>query len=476
MAAYETSVKIFPFKGINQESDGEDMNLSFAYEAENCDTSGGGLKPLRGGRQLFGTLPDPIGTLMRLYRRYYGDEADKEVLVAAAGRSLYTRTAGSPEWAVVENITLQSDDMDWVTYEVNREGDESPVDVLLMTNALDGMICLYGDDLHGALIDTPYRFGILARHAERIWGGAIPDHPDTLVYSAPFDPFDWTVNEEIPEDGAGEVLQPSWDGDSFVALKPFGAQLLAIKRGRIWRILGTDPGTYYMKEQYGTGTASENSIVVDMDRVFMIGRHGLLRFDGTICEDFYQSTLQRIWQRVNQAAIGETCGAVYRNRLYMAVPLDGAVGNNAIIEYDLRERTFMLRTGVSVESFLVMENALYYTSGEDPYAVFSLGEGAALPVRWVTGYQSLGAKDVVKSAYVAYMAIYSDEANVPVTVTVQTEKRVKSKDVLLPGNGKMKRVRLSGTGRRFRFSLAVGGGVDWSLLGGVQIRMETDED
>ena len=476
MAAYETNVTIFPFRGINQESTGEDMNLSYATEAENCDVSGGGLKPLRGGRQLFGSLPDPIGTLMRLYRRYYGEADEREVLVAAAGQSLYTRTAAEPEWKLVENITLRSDDMDWVTYEVNREGDESPVDVLLMTNAQDGMICIYGDDLHGALIDTPYKFGILARHAERIWGGAIPEHPDTLVYSAPFDPFNWSPNEEIPEDGAGEVLQPSWDGDSFVALKPFGSQLLAVKRNRIWRIVGTDPGSYYMKEQYGDGTLSENSIAVNADTVYMIGRHGLLRYDGTICEDFYQSRIQRIWARVNQAALGGVCGAVYDGKLYMAVPLGSSATNNAIIEYDLREKAFMLRTQVSVRAFLVMDGALYYTSGEDPYSVYALGEGDTLPVWWQSGFQSLGAKDVVKSAYSAYMAVMSEEEYTPVTVVIDTEKRTKSKDLSLKGNGQVKRVRLSNTGRRFRFSLRVDEGLEWELTGGIQLRMETDED
>ena len=29
-----------------------------------------------------------------------------------------------------------------------------------------------------------------------------------LVYSAPYDPFHWEQNDAIPEDGAGDVLQP----------------------------------------------------------------------------------------------------------------------------------------------------------------------------------------------------------------------------------------------------------------------------
>jgi len=60
-------------------------------------------------------------------------------------------------------------------------------------------------------VETPKKFGVITRHAERIWGSGIPSDPDMLVYSAPYDPLDWTANVEQPQDGAGDILQPSWD-------------------------------------------------------------------------------------------------------------------------------------------------------------------------------------------------------------------------------------------------------------------------
>ena len=106
------------------------------------------------------------------------------------------------------------------------------------------MICIRGDDLTAYTVETPRKFGVIARHAERIWGGAIAEEPDMLVYSAPYDPFNWEQNDAIPEDGAGDVLQPSWDGDSFTALTSFGSQLVAFKHNKVWRVLVTDPGQY----------------------------------------------------------------------------------------------------------------------------------------------------------------------------------------------------------------------------------------
>ena len=476
MAGYETSVTMYPFRGIRQDGDGENMSLSYAWEAENCDTRGGGLRPVTVGEAWEGELPAPIGTLMRLYRRFYGGTEEKEVLVAAAGKELYTRLGKAGSWERVSGITLQSDNLDWVTYEVNREGDRDPVDVLLMTNEKDGMICLYGDDLHGALIDTPRKFGILARHAERIWGGAVTGFPDKLMYSAPYDPFNWAQNDEIPEDGAGEIDQPSWDGDGFIALRPFGSQLLALKRNRIFRILGTDPGSYLLKEQYGGGTAAENSAVVSGAYVYMLGLDGLLRYDGTSADPYCQREVWGVWDRVNKAALSGACGAVWRDRVYMAVPLDGSEINNGILEYDLREKSCMLRTGVSVKAFLPMEGDLLYTSARAPGRVLSILGGEALGVRWVSGFQDLGAKNVVKSGFTAYLAVEAEQ-DMTLRVTVETEKRVKTKAVMIRARDpKTRRVRLSGSGRRFRVKLEAEGKADWRLPGGAQLRIETDED
>ena len=88
---------------------------------------------------------------------------------------------------------MDSNDWSFVSYEINP----GPVDVLIMTNAIDGMIYVRGDNMTAHVIACPKKPARLARYAERIWAGGIPNEPDMLMYSAPFDPTDWTAQYRI---------------------------------------------------------------------------------------------------------------------------------------------------------------------------------------------------------------------------------------------------------------------------------------
>lgn len=466
--------RINTFAGLMQQGDGENLNLSYAVAGKNFDTRDGALRPYTAGTKVTGDLPAPIGTLAALYRRY-GEYTDPTLLVAAAGGKLYARTLDATAWTQIYT-GLQSDDFDFVTYEINVvDGQQldDPVDVLLMTNAKDGMLCVRGDNLTVSTVATPKKFGILARHAERIWGSGIEDNPDQLVYSAPYNPFDWEAQAEIPEDGAGDILQPSWDGDSFVALRPFGSQLIALKKHRVWRVLGTDPGNYIMKEQYGGGTICENTVVVNTSYMLMLGDHGLMAYDGTDVSAFQQDAIKGLMKRVNQSAIDRCTAIMHDNIYYLALPLDDSAINNAILIYNTTERTFNLIEGISVKTFLEVETDLYYTSDAAPSSIFRMSGGATLPVSWISAWQDMGIKNVVKSNFELLMA--SDTA-VTVTVGIRTEKKLKTKALYLPA-GRIRRVRLANHGKRWRLELATEAGTDpYTLIGGIQIMMELDYD
>ena len=220
------------------------------------------------------------------------------------------------------------------------------------------MICVRGDTMTASLVQTPKKFGVITRYAERIWGGAITGDPDLLAYSAPFDPFDWSQNDDAPEDGAGDVMQPSWDGDSFTALTPFGDQLVALKRTRVWRILGTNPGEYAFKEQYGGGAPFSATVAVDGMRILMLGRQGVLCYDGESVIPFQQTFAKGVFARMNRSALDNAVACMWRNTYYLALPLDEATANNAVLMYNTEEQTWLLRDDVSVESFLPTEEAL----------------------------------------------------------------------------------------------------------------------
>ena len=471
---YQTTVDIPSFAGINQATDGYNMSLRYAQYATNADVTGGGLAPARAGVAISQTLDTPIGTLARLHRRYHADEGEKDVLVAIAGGRLWTKLLDRDDAWQARYGSLTNDVCDFVTYEINRPDSDAPTDVLLFTNAQDGMFCLYGDTLEVSPVPTPYKFGVLARHSERIWGSGIADDPDKLVYSAAFDPFDWEQNSENPEDGAGEIIQPSWDGDSFLALRPFGSQLLAFKKNAIWRILGTNPGEYVLKEQYGGGALEENTIAVTGSYAMMLGYGGIIRYDGADAAPFQQQTVKDIMARVNPQARAAACAVMDGKSYLLALPLDDSTKNNAILKYNITEQAFTLIRGVGVKAFLAFDGRVFYTSAEVPGMVLELGGGQPLPMSWASGYQDLGAKNSVKSAFTAYFTTEAERA-FPLSLCIRTEKKAKTKTLLVKP-GKAHRVNINVSGRYFRLELSSETEIPWRLCGGIQLDMELDPD
>lgn len=490
MSGYSASVTIPTFEGLMQYGDGVNGDPRYAVEAVNMATPGGVLQPAGAHQLLPPQLDKPIRSLTRLYRRWHVQSDEREVLIAASGGQLYWMLAGGAVWQKLDmpegfgKSCYDSDEWSSVTYEINPEGSTAPVDVLLMSNAKDGMVCIQGDSMTVTAVPTPKKFGVITRYAERIWGGAIDDDPDMLVYSAPFDPFDWNARTDIPEDGAGDIQQPSWDGDSFTALVPFGSQLLAFKETRVWRILGTDPGEYAFKEQYGGGVTYPATVAVDAERVLMLGDDGVVRYDGVSVEPYYQQYAQGVFRRMNPEP-NTACACYWKDAYYLALPLDGAQMNNAVLIYNAIDKTWLLREGVYVEAFLPLDDELYFTSATTPGRMWRWGkdcftEGtAAAPSLWVGPWLEFNRKDVSKSNFTLYFTAEVARSMV-LSVSIETEKKIKTKQIALTpaltGGVRQKRVLFSGTGRRFRILISSEENVPWRLLGGAYISLEVDED
>lgn len=480
---YNATVEIPSFAGLNQTGDGYNMTMRYARKMENVNVSGGSFQSMREGRRIGQTVSKPIGTLAYLHRRYLAQEGEKTLLVAISDGKVYTKALDRDDEWVQRYAGLTVNDCDWVTYEINRDGDAdeqnvaSPVDVLLFTNATDGMFCLYGDTLEVEAVETPYKFGVLTRFNERIWGAGISDMPDSLVYSAPYNPFDWQAQTELPEEGAGEIMLPTWDGDSFVALRQYGSYLLAFKRNSIWRVYGTNPGEFGTQQQYGAGTIGENTVAINNEYAYMLGANGLLRYDGSGAYSFQQDAVKELFQhQVNHAAIANATAAMRDGVYCLALPINGSAFCNAILEYDTREATFALRTSISVDSFLSVGERLFYTSAVEPGRVFELRDdtGLALPCLWQSGFADLGVKSSMKSAFLLY---FLAEAETPfeLYLMIRTEKKEKRK-VITVTPGKIMRVALNAKGRFFQLEIQSYSAVPFCISGGVKIDLELDPD
>ena len=472
---YQDDIEVPGFAGINQSGDGYNMSMRYAVEAYNADVTGGALAPMRDGKSIGHEVTAPIETLALLHRRYHTAPDEQDLLVAVAGGLVYTKLLDHDDPWVMRYAGLTNSRCDWVTYEVNATDSDAPTDVLLLTNADDGMIMLFGDSLRCKPVPTPEKFGSIARYNERIWGSGIKDQPDKLMYSAPYDPTDWAQNDDIPEDGAGDILQPSWDGDNFIALKTFGSYLLAFKKNAVWKVYGTHPGEFVMKEQYGLGAVVGGSIAVTSAYALMLGWTGIVRYDGSSTEPFQQQAIRDVMARLNFSARAQCAGVVDGKRYLLAIPLDDSEINNAVIEYNITDRTWSVRTGVYVKAWLAFDDRLLYTDARTPSTVKEFDKGPALPLVWVSAFQDNQQKSAVKSNMTLYFTVTGEKAYVPLTFRIRTEKKVKEKFVLAE-SGKAKRINVNASGRYFRLEIASHADFGWRLNSGVQIHFELDPD
>ena len=501
MHAYDTDVWITGFTGLNQYGDNMGTDIRYAMEEKNVETPAGVLQPQAAPTILEAGFQTRIETLAHLYRRWYSGAEEKDVLFAATNGKLYYMVSGDSSWTQLSFPTGVSayacNVWSWAAYEINPEGAESPVDVLLMSNAEDGMIMVRGDTFAVSAITTPKKFGVIERYAERIWGGAIPDDPDMLCYSRPYDPTDWTAAgpDEEPEDGAGDVNQPSWDGDSFTALRQFGQQLIAFKQHRVWRILGTDPGEYTFKEQYGGGTPFANTIAVDTERILMADKDGLCMYDGLSVTPIQREVIEDLWRTVNLSAADQICGALFRQRYYLAFPTGTSTTNNAMLVYNMQDGTMLFYDSLSIESFLVAQEKLYATSSSLPGKVMEInwdswetGTASGAATRWVSPWVDFGYKKVQKGGFEIYITPEVKTTAVTLTFSIQTEKKTKTKSytvqpltsaqIAAGKSHKQKKLHFGGSGRRFRLIIETAASVTapWRLIGGIQMVVETDAD
>ena len=488
-SSYEGSFTIPTPKGVYQAAGDTNVNLAYAYRAENVRTERGLLASARGVSRAFPSLGAPIGTLTRFHRRARPDDPD--VYVAAAGGGIYTYTMGDAGW-VQRGEGFLSDAWSCVTYEAQENGET--VDILLMTNAQDGMIAVFGSDLRVQAqtlnLGEGYaavKFAVLGRHAERIWGTGAPGYPDSVFYSRPYKPLDWTADTNTPELGGGMINQPTWDGYAFIALVPFGGYLLAVRRHTVFEIRGTDPSSFTITQAYGTdGPVRERTICTDRTSLYFLGQSGLGLYDGSalslLSRDALHETMRMRMAADDEKATACMCDHVYYLALRVKENEGDVIGeNNAVIELDTERGTFMVRKGIRVKDFFALDGRVYFTQANNPYEVLRYGDenasgylGQPMSCLWETAWMDLG-KTMVKRDFELCFTAEADADDLPLEMTVETERRAKKKTILLSKRRRDYRVRIQNAGKRVKLTLRSQTAAGWRISGGIQVNYSMDE-
>lgn len=487
---YAGSFTIPTPKGIYQAAGDTNISTDYAYKAQNIRTERGLLATSHGVSRAFPALGAPIETLTRFYRRTRPDDA--EVFVAAAAGALYTYTMGTEGW-VKRGEGYSSNKWAYVTYETSESGET--VDILILSNAADGMVVIYGDDLRAEkkslTIGEDYaevKFGVLGRYAERIFGTGAQGYPDSVFYSRPYDPFDWTGVEETPEMGGGVINQPTWDGDSFIALETFGGYLLAIKGTTIFEIRGTDPSSFTITQAYGTdGPLEARTICVDRQNMYFLSQSGVGLYDGATLRLLSRDALHETMRMRMDGAQGLATACICDHVYYLALAVRESAGdviteNNCVVEYDTERGTFMIRKGLRVKDFYALGGKVYFTQADGAYEVLRYDDedaggvlGEPMESIWQTPWLDLG-KAYMKRDFVLRFTAEADENDVPVELTIITDRREKKKTVLLQKQRKDYRVKIQTSGVRMQLRIRSGDrSAGWRIYGGVQVEYTLDE-
>lgn len=430
-----------------------------------------------------------MGTLERFTRRNRPD--DPQVYVAGAGGCVYTYTMGTEGW-VLRAEGFLSDRWSAVTYEAQDAG--GTTDILIMSNEKDGMIVVYGSDLRverkTLTIGDAYesvRFAQLGWYAERIFGVGAPGYPDSIFYSRPYSPFDWTDVPQTPEIGGGVINKPTWDGDSFLALCGYGGYLLAIKERTIFEIRGTDPSSFTITEACGTDCPIQaRTICTDGLRMLYLSQQGIGLYDGSqarlLARDALEKTLRLRDARMADKATACVCGHVY----YLALCLkedaeDEPQENNAVVEYDLERGTFMLRRGLRVKDFYADGGAVYFTQADAPYQVMRYadpdgGGSQRMDCLWETAWLDLG-KTMRKRDFVLHFTAEADSEDQALEISIRTERGEKKRAVMLGRRRRDYRVKIQHSGVRVKLILraTVYGAGGFRIVGGVRVDYTMDE-
>jgi hypothetical protein len=489
-SGYEGSFSIPTPKGVYQAAGDTNINSDYAYRAENMRTELGLLATAYGTSRAFPSLGAPVETLARFYRRTRPD--DPEVYVAAAGGAIYTYTLGTEGW-VKRGEGYLSNCWSYVTYEAAENGETT--DILIMSNEKDGMVAVYGSDLRvekkSLNIGAKYaevKFAVLSRHAERIWGTGATGYPDSVFYSQPYKPFDWTDVPETPELGGGVINQPTWDGDSFIALEPFGGYLLAFKNRSLFEIRGTDPASFTITQGYGTdGPVQARTICTDGLQTFFLSQSGVGVYDGTtmriLSRDALYETMRKRVTGTDTKSTACVCDHVYRLALRVREDDDDAIEeNNTVIEFDAERGTFMLRNGMRVKDFFVMDGVVYCTQADEPYDVLNYDDpeaagymGQPMQTVWETAWMDLG-KAYIKRDFELMFTADADANDVPIDISIITDRRARTKTVLLQKRRKDYRVKIQNSGVRVKMRITSGKrALGWRIHGGVQVNYSVDE-
>lgn len=192
--------------------------------------------------------------------------------------------------------------------------------------------------------------------------------------------FDLTLNQFTINLGANDAItgfQP-WQEDKFIIFQRNSVYIAYIDPNGY--VTGANPGanSYVKSLTTEMGSNARRSIVNAGANIFFLSDSGVhiltpsldLKLTGN--QRPLSDPISDVIARINVASVGSAAGCIYNNRYYLAVPLDGATRNNAVLVYSMLNQAWesvdTYPAGMFIDNLLVAQygyaRRLYATNAE----------------------------------------------------------------------------------------------------------------
>lgn len=477
--AGETIFDISSFRGLDQSQSDVGGDIRTSPDMENFIVEDGRMKRAPGSTQWGPRLPVEGGETMIMEAAYHREDGTTEFrLIAGTGGYLYRLDGGA--W-VQMGSGYKSDRWDAINYRKDTE------EWHIITNGVDPVqYCARNGSGYAQLAGVPAAGAYIALSDERLWLSGVAEDQEVVYWSWDNDPTKWSVDLDHPEQGGGFIYIRTHDGTKVIAVKALMNDVVIFKDRSLHRIAGSYPGEYELINVYGSsGPISENTIVSAGANVYFLCGEGLCVYNGVTVQTLAlaagDNRLAVLAGRINREAAACAASVIYKDVMYVAMPIDGATKNNAVLIWDMTEGTYTLLTGYRVDSWLVHhiaggEKLLFARGARIMEMAGDTDDGRQIDARWVTPWFYGSSKSARKTSGRIYMSLEAAEGT-QLKLTMQNEKKKREKTITMKREGlNVIRPRVKLRGRVLRFGIETVNGAQVEIHQGIQIRAESDED
>ena len=453
------------FYGIDQSQEDNCLSPGCATDARNMCTDDGNLSVATGFSRV---TRSPLPTDDTIYRTVIFHHKDGNIYVAAVGNSLYIGYGNS--WLCMHTYSteLSEHDFDFLEAKIGTE------DYLLIGNGETGLLKYDGHEFsdfgsHELMSDRPVRY--LAMYKNRLFAAGDRDFPNRLYWSKlPGDNRsieDWSSDSASVNVSGGHTEIGMFDNDPIVAIKPLASQLLIFKKNSIYRLYGDKPSDFTVEKiDVVTEYAPHTAIVHYGDVAFYLTRSGMYVFDGVNAH--LMKDADKIKRILSSADVSVSHGTRTREKLIFSAKI---CGDDALIEYDMRRQTYMIRSGFQVSDIFTHDNTVYVVC--DRYVCRFDGSltyaGAPIHALWDTPMTDLNQKTMIKQLCELYLRGDMKKTG-QLLLTTRTGGISRNYNVRLIDN-EVTEIPLCDEGRAFSLRYENMAGGSFSLLGGTELRL-----